>query len=110
MAESIVVVRLVRNLRYKLTYIQIFESYMEPDPGRNIVGLLDSLIQAQQLAIAPLSSYLRRLDVNVQETELDDKLMAHASSRDNIRAQLRFIYEGLSRAVPGTRCSWSIGR
>lgn len=99
MAESIVVLRLVRNLRYKLTYIKIFESYMEPDPGRNVVELLNSLIQAQQAAIAPLSSYLRRLDVNVQETELDEKLMDHASSRDNVKIRLRFIYEGLTRAV-----------
>jgi hypothetical protein len=99
MSDSIVVIRLVRNLRYKLTYIRIFETYMEPNPGPNIMGLLRSLVQAQQLAIAPLSSYLRRLDVNVQELELDDKLMAHATSRDNVRARLRFIYEGLSRAV-----------
>ena len=99
MAESIVVLRLVRNLRYKLTYIKIFEGYMEPDPGRNVVELLNSLIQAQQSAIAPLSSYLRRLDVNIQETELDEKLIAHASSRDNVKIRLRFIYEGLTRAV-----------
>jgi len=99
MSESIMVVRLVRNLRYKLTYIRIFESYMEPDPGPNVMGLLRSLIHAQQTAIAPLSSYLRQLDVNVQEIEMDDKLMAHASSRDNVRVRLRFIFEGLSRAV-----------
>ena len=99
MAESIVTLRLVRNLRYKLTYIKIFESFMEPDPGHSVVELLNSLIQAQQSAIAPLSSYLRRLDVNVQDTELDEKLMDHASSRDNVKVRLRFIYEGLTRAV-----------
>ena len=29
MTESIVVVRLTRNLRYKLTYVKIFESFLE---------------------------------------------------------------------------------
>ena len=99
MAESIVTLRLVRNLRYKLTYIKIFESFMQPDPGRNVVELLNSLIQAQQSAIAPLSSYLRRLDVNVQDAELDEKLMDHAASRDHVKSRLRFIYEGLTRAT-----------
>jgi hypothetical protein len=99
MTDSIVVVRLVRNLRYKVTYIKIFESYLEPDPGPDVVELLQSLIQAQQTAIAPLSSYLRRLDVNVQEIELDEKLLGHAAGRDNLKSKLRFIYEGLSRAA-----------
>jgi hypothetical protein len=99
MSESIVAIRLTRNLRYKLTYVKIFESYMEPNPGPVVMELLKSLIQAQQTAIAPLSSYLRRMDVNTQELELDAKLMAHAASRDNVRARLRFIYDGLRRAV-----------
>jgi hypothetical protein len=99
MTDSIVIVRLVRNLRYKLTYLRIFETYMEPGPGPDVVALLNSLVHAQQTAIAPLSSYLRRLDVNVQEVELDEKLLAHAFSRDNIKARLRFLYEGLTRAV-----------
>jgi hypothetical protein len=99
MSDSIVVVRMVRNMRYKLTYIRIFEEYMEPDPGANVMGLLQSLIQAQQMAVSPLSSYLRKLGVNVQEIELDEKLLKHAASRDNTRSRLRFIYEGLSRAV-----------
>lgn len=99
MAESIVLVRLVRNLRYKLTYIKIFESYMEPNPGPPVMELLTSLVQAQQLAIAPLSSYLRRLDVSSQDLDLDEKLLAHAASREDIKSQLRFIFEGLTRSV-----------
>jgi hypothetical protein len=99
MSESIVAIRLTRNLRYKLTYVKIFEGYMEPNPGPVVMELLKSLIQAQQTAIAPLSSYLRRMDVNTQELELDAKLMAHAAGRDNVRARLRFIYDGLRRAV-----------
>ena len=99
MIEPIVVVRLMRNLRYKLTYVKIFESYLEPNPGPVVVDLLNSLIQAQKTAVAPLSSYLRRQEANVQDMELDEKLMGHAAGRDSVKARLRFIYEGLSRAV-----------
>jgi hypothetical protein len=99
MTNSIVVIRLTRNLRYKLTYIKIFETYLESDPDPEIAKLLRSLIQAQQSAIAPLSRFLRRLDVQTQDLELDQKLMSHAFSRDSVKAQLRFIYDGLDRAV-----------
>ena len=99
MPDSIVAIRLVRNLRYKLTYIKIFETYMTPDPSRETMELLRTLIEAQQRAIGPLSSYLRRLDVNLQDIELDEKLLSHASSRDHSRSRLRFIYEGLGRAT-----------
>ena len=99
MTESIVVVRLTRNLRYKLTYVKIFEAFLESEPGPAISDLLQSLIQAQQSAIAPLSRYLRRLDVPTQDLELDRKLLKHASERDNVKAQMRFICDGLKRAV-----------
>jgi hypothetical protein len=99
MTESIIVVRLTRNLRYKLTYVKIFETFLESEPGPEISGLLHSLIEAQQSAIAPLSRYLRRLDVQTQDLELDHKLLKHASERDNVKAQMRFICDGLKRAV-----------
>jgi hypothetical protein len=99
MADSIVAIRMTRNLRYKLTYIEIFKSYMEPDPGIQVLELLKSLIQAQQSAIAPLSSYLRRLDVTLQDLDLDQKLMGHASNRRDVKSRLRFVHGGLSRAV-----------
>jgi hypothetical protein len=99
MTESIVAIRMSRNLRYKLTYVEIFKNYMEPDPGPQVIELLQSLIQAQQAAIAPLSRYLRRLDVNTQELGLNEKLLAHASARQDVKSRLRFIYDGLSRAV-----------
>jgi hypothetical protein len=88
-----------RNLRYKLTYIEIFKGYMEPDPGPQVTELLKSLILAQQSAVAPLSGYLRRLDVKTQELGLNEKLLAHAASRKDVKARLRFIYDGMSRAV-----------
>ncbi len=99
MTQSIIVVRLTRNLRYKLTYIQIFESFLAAEPEPVVSDLLQALIQAQQLAIAPLSRYLRRLDVQTQDLELDTKLLKHAAERDSVKAQLRFIFDGLKRAV-----------
>ncbi|HER33993.1 MAG TPA: hypothetical protein ENO19_00800 [Halothiobacillaceae bacterium] len=99
MTESIIVVRLTRNLRYKLTYIHIFEKYLEAGPEPEVAELLRELIEAQQSAIAPVSRYLRRHEVQVQEVELDDRLMTHAFGRDDVRSQLRFIYDGLRRAV-----------
>jgi len=97
--NSIVSKRLLRNLRYKLSYIRVFENYKESNPGPEVVALLDSLIEAQQSAIAPLSSYLRGLDVNTQDLELDERLLSHASNRDNLRSRLRFVHDGLNRSV-----------
>lgn len=99
MTESIVVIRLTRNLRYKLTYVHIFETYLEGDPSLEVRELIEALIQTQQAAIAPLSRYLRRLDVNTQDLELDQKLLGHALARDTTKARLRFIHDGLKRAV-----------
>ncbi len=99
MTESIVVVRLTRNLRYKLTYIQIFESFLGSEPEPVVSDLLHALIQAQQSAIAPLSRFLRRLDVPTQDLELDKRLLNHAAERGNVKSQLRFIFDGLTRAV-----------
>jgi hypothetical protein len=99
MPESIVIIRLSRNLRYKLTYINIFETYLESERQTVVAELLRSLLQAYQLAIGPLASYLRRLDVAAQELELDEKLLDHASSRGDTESQLRFIHDGLSRAA-----------
>jgi hypothetical protein len=99
MSDSIVVVRLTRNLRYKLTYVKIFETYLESERDRDLIKLLQALIQSQQDAIAPLSSYLRRMDVNIQELPLDEKLMSHAFGREDSHSRLRFIYDGLERAA-----------
>jgi hypothetical protein len=99
MTQSIVEIRLTRNLRYKLTYMRIFEDYLATDPNPEVAELLRSLIHAQQSAIGPVSRYLRRLDVQVQDLELDERLLNHASGREDVRSQLRFIYDGLRRAV-----------
>jgi len=99
MTESIAVVRLTRNLRYKLTYIRIFESFLESAQAVEMTELLRELIEVQHEAIAMLSSYLRRLDVTVQDEELNEKLMTQAANRGDPKAQLRFIYDGLQRAA-----------
>ena len=99
MTQSIIEIRLTRNLRYKLTYVKVFESYLESDPRPEVAAVLRSLIQAQQTAIGPVSRYLRRLDVPIQDLELDQRLLSHASGREDFRSQLRFIHDGLKRAV-----------
>jgi hypothetical protein len=98
MAESIVTVRLTRNLRYKLTYIKIFDTYLESEREVEVIALLKSLRQTYEEAIGPLAAYLRRLDVATQDLELDEKLMAHAAGRHDVESQLRFIHDGLRRA------------
>jgi hypothetical protein len=99
MTESIIVIRLSRNLRYKMTYIKIFETYLESGYQAEVLELLRSLLQSYQAAISPLASYLRRLNVAIQDLVLDDKLLAHAFSRRDAESQLRFIHDGLTRAA-----------
>ncbi len=99
MTESIVAIRMKRNLRYKLTYVKIFETYLESESRPEVTKLLRDLIQAQQAAISPLSSYLRRIEADSQDMDLDDKLLNHALSRENLPSRLRFIYDGLERAT-----------
>lgn len=99
MTESIVEVRLTRNLRYKLTYVKLFETYLESASAPELVELLHSLVQSQQAAVASLASYLRRLGLPTQDLELNDKLLEQAAGRTDLRAQLRFVYDGLQRAA-----------
>jgi hypothetical protein len=99
MAESIVAVRLTRNLKYKLTYVKIFETYLESASSPDVIELLQILIQTQQVAIAELAGYLRHAGVSTQDMELNDKLLTQANGRSDLRSRLRFIYDGLERAV-----------
>ena len=99
MADSIVVKRLVRNLRYRLTYVQVLAAFLKPTPGPEVVQLFNSLMRAQQSAIASLTSYLRSLDVDVQDLAPDQRLLEHASHQQGVRARLRFVHSGFSKAV-----------
>jgi hypothetical protein len=99
MADSIIVKRLVRNLRYKLTYTKVFESFLEPEPHPAVIRLLNALMGAQQTAIVLLSGYLQGLGVATQGLTLNQRLLVHASGRNDVRSRLRFIEYGLSKAV-----------
>lgn len=98
-ADSIVVKRLVRCLRYRLTYIRILETFLEPTPGFEVVQLLNSLMAAQQSAVASLTKYLSSLGVDVQDLSPDPRLLEHASHCQGVRARLRFIHYGFNKAV-----------
>jgi hypothetical protein len=99
MAGSIVVKRLVRNLRYRLTYLQIFESYQNPKLSPVLVQLLTLLMRDQQAAITILTSYLHSMDVDVQDLSPNQRLLEHAANRHDIASRLRFIHYGLGKAV-----------
>jgi hypothetical protein len=99
MAESIVEIRLTRNLRYKLSYVKIFETYLESAADPDVADLLRALIEAQRTAIPPVSRYLRHRDVHVQDVGLDQRLLSHALDREDAPSQLRFIHDGLKRSA-----------
>jgi len=99
MTESIVAVRLTRNLRYKLTYVKLFETYLESASAPELIELLHALVQSQESAVAALASYLRRMGLSTQDMELNDKLLTQAAGRTDIKSQLRFVYDGLRRAA-----------
>lgn len=95
----IVIKRMSRNLQYRLTYAQVLETFTQPDPGPEVVGLLNSLVQAQQAAARLVSGYLKGLDVDTQDLPLKHGLLKHASERQKVDARLRFIHSGLSKAA-----------
>lgn len=99
MADSLVVKRLVRNLRYRLTYIKVYESYLEQESHPEMVRLLRALIGAQQSILAPLSGYLQGLEATTEDLPLVRKLVDHASSREGTRSRMRFAHYGLKKAV-----------
>lgn len=98
-ADSIVVKRLVRNLRYRMTYIQLLEAFLASRLHPVVVQLLSSLLEMQQAAVEDLSGYLRRLGVDIEDLPLYQKLLDQAAQRKNAIEKLRFIRYGLRRAV-----------
>lgn len=111
MTESNVAARLTRNLRFKLTYIQIFEDWLDADHGAEMSEHLRDLVRVQQSAVAALSSYLRRLDMamymGVQDLELNEKLLGQAVDRRNLASRLRFVHEALLGAVSWYRLQFA---
>jgi hypothetical protein len=99
MTSSLVVKRLNRNLRYKKTYVQVYQGYLEPDPGPRVVNLLHGLIEAQKSAIVPLERYLKDLGDKSQDEGLFPKLMSDAVKRRDLKSRMRFLQAGLSKSV-----------
>jgi hypothetical protein len=99
MTDSIVVKRLVRSLRYRLTYIRILEAFLASRLHPVVVQLLSSLLETQQAAVEDLSGYLRRLSVDIEDLPLYQKLLDQAAQRRNAVERLRFIRYGLRKAV-----------
>jgi len=97
--ESIVVKRLVRCLRYRLTYERVFQDFLEPAPGRAVAELLHGLIDAQKTAAMSLSTYLKRQGVSVKDLPSNRRLLEHAARYLGIGPRLRFAHAGLARAV-----------
>jgi hypothetical protein len=98
-ADSIVVKRLVRSLRYRLTYVQVLEAFLASRLHPAVVQLLNSLLETQQAAAEDLSGYLRRLPVDSEDLPVYQKLLDQAAQRKNAIERLRFIRYGLRRAV-----------
>jgi hypothetical protein len=99
MADSIVVKRMVRNLQYRQTYIRIFEDFSSSGFHPQVLKLLSSLIEAQQIAVVALSRYLRGLGVDTPDPVVYHKLLQQAAQQQGTSAQLRFIHYGLRKSV-----------
>ena len=99
MPESIVVKRLVRNLRYRLTYVRVYELFLRPERDPELASLLRALIRVQQSAVVLLSGYLQDLGAPAQDLPPVQKLWGHARSRNSVRSRLHFVHYGLTRAV-----------
>lgn len=99
MTHSLIVKRLSRNLRYKRTYLQVYQAYMEPGSSPRLVELLSSLTEAQQSAIEPLAHYLRDVGGDGPDEKPYDKLLADAARRRDVKSRLRFLHVGLTRSV-----------
>jgi hypothetical protein len=96
---SIVIKRLWRNLQYRLTYSSVFETFTDPDPGPEVVTLLESLVETQQAAARLVSGYLDSLDVDMQGLGPKHRLFEQAAGHNKLRPRLEFIHSGLSRSA-----------
>jgi len=98
-ADAIVAKRLVRNLRYRLTYTKVFESFLEPEPHPEVITLWRALIDAQRTAIRALTGYLLNLGVAAQDQQLVQQLLDHAACQSDVKSRLHFARYGLTKAV-----------
>jgi hypothetical protein len=82
-----------------LAYSSVFETFTEPDPGPEVVALLESLVEAQQAAARLVSAYLDSLDVDIQDLGPKKKLLEQAAEHNRLGSRLEFIHTGLSRSA-----------
>jgi len=99
MADPLLIKRLVRNLRYRLTYIKVYETFLQQESHPEALRLLRELIDTQQSALASLTGYLQGLRATTQGLPLNQKLLDHAASRTDGQSRMRFVQYGLEKAV-----------
>lgn len=99
MTDSLVAKRLRRNLRYKKTYVQVYQAYLEPEPIPRLASLLRALMEAQEAAIVPLERYLVDVGDGSLAEKPYEKLLADAAKRRDLKSRLRFLHTGLTRSV-----------
>lgn len=97
--DSIVTKRLVRYLQYRRTYVRVLESFLKPNPGPLVAGLLTSLIDIQQAEMAAVSGYVRGQGIDTEDLPLKPRLLDHAAQHGERTSRLRFIHHGLSRSA-----------
>jgi hypothetical protein len=99
MADPLLLKRLVRNLRYRLTYIKVYETFLQQESHPEALRLLRELIATQQSALAPLSGYLQVLGATTQGLPMNQKLLDHAASQTDRQSRMCFVHYGLEKAV-----------
>jgi hypothetical protein len=99
MAESSVVKRLIRSIRYRRTYIVVFETFLSPDPHPVVVRLLNALIETQHTAAVTLSNYLGGLGIDAHDLSPYRRLMDQAAQHQGLSSRLRFVHHGLRRGA-----------
>lgn len=97
--DSIIAKRLVRNLQYRQTYIQVFEDFAASGFHPMMGKLLSSLVETQKAAVASLSTYLRGLGLDTGDPTVYSKLLQQAAQRKGTSSQLHFIHYSLTKSV-----------
>jgi hypothetical protein len=96
---STVVSHLARNLDYKLTYLEIYQEYLEQVGEKEVIEFIQALMDAEQESIARLSSRLRQLGHPVRQQASLEKLKAQAFTRRDTPGKLQFVQTGLERSA-----------
>lgn len=96
---STVAAHLARNLDYKLTYLEIYQEYLEQVGEQEVIEFIQALMDGEQESVARLSSRLRQLSHPVRQQASLEKLKAQAFSRRDTSGKLQFVQTGLERSA-----------